>query len=157
MIATIRSAGWRKGYRGILPDGVLARVRPDPQRWEGLLSEPDPGVRHFIAEIEGLPVGWLCLGPSRDEDTAPGTGEIYACYVHPEYWRHGVGRALVATALHETGNAAPVILWVLTANHAARRFYETMGFALDGEEREPDHPAAAQEVRYLRPAGRPPV
>jgi GNAT superfamily N-acetyltransferase len=59
-------------------------------------------------------------------------GELDGLFVEPDLWGHGIGRALVDAATHEArkrGLALKVI-----ANPRARRFYESCGFTLEGEE-----------------------
>ena len=60
--------------------------------------------------------------------------EIAAIYILPQHWRKGAGRALCDRALAEARGRdyKAVTLWVLASNDDARRFYETMGFSLDG-------------------------
>jgi ribosomal protein S18 acetylase RimI-like enzyme len=90
-------------------------------------------LRVWVAESEGLVVGYAALGP----------GELEQLYVRPGYQGRGVGRLLLdqAKALEPQGLA----LWVFQRNTRARTFYEGHGFQLisftDGsrnEEREPD-------------------
>ena len=86
-------------------------------------------------------------------------GEVTAIYVDPPWWGTGAGQALMDAArqrLTERGFTT-VRLWVLAANHQARRFYERSGFALDGATA--GYPVARAdgsiielpEVRYARP------
>ena len=59
-------------------------------------------------------------------------GELDGLFVEPDLGGHGIGRALVDAATHEArkrGLALKVI-----ANPRARRFYESCGFTLEGEE-----------------------
>ena len=74
-------------------------------------------------------VGYAGVGPERDPGAPPKTGELYALFVHPDYWGTGAGRALTDAALTDLRNAdcGAVWLWVLEANTRARRFY--LGYA----------------------------
>lgn len=59
-------------------------------------------------------------------------GELDALFVEPDLWGRGIGRALVNAATQEArrkGLALSVI-----ANPSARRFYESCGFTIEGEE-----------------------
>ena len=59
-------------------------------------------------------------------------GELDGLFVEPDLWGHGIGRTLVDAATHgarQRGLALKVI-----ANPRARRFYESCGFAVEGEE-----------------------
>ena len=42
------------------------------------------------------------------------------------------------------------ILWVLEANDSARRFYEVMGFAVDGASKDVDMGGPIKAVRYRK-------
>jgi GNAT superfamily N-acetyltransferase len=77
--------------------------------------------------------------------------ELYALYVHPDWWSTGTGRALMDRVLTEVrAEGYPrIILWVLRDNRRARRFYERVGFQRKGAEH-PSFFAEVPEVRYRR-------
>lgn len=66
----------------------------------------------------------------------PGT-LIVALNVRPDSWRTGVGHSLCEFALREAPRRQweVVTVWVLDGNWRACRFYEALGFALDGADR----------------------
>jgi RimJ/RimL family protein N-acetyltransferase len=81
--------------------------------------------------------------------------------VAPEHWRRGVGRTLLRAAIDELSaeGAGDVTLWVLEGNRVAERFYEAMGFRLDGAEQRRPITGGATERRYrlrLGPSPAPP-
>jgi L-amino acid N-acyltransferase YncA len=130
-IATVHVRGWRAAYRDILPRDFLDALSIDEReaRWRRNLGETIAVT--FVAEEAGAVIGWASVGACRDEDATPGLGELWAIYVEPGRWRGGVGRALWTWGrrrLVERG-ARDVVVWVLEANHPARRFYEAVGFA----------------------------
>ena len=93
------------------------------------------GYPVFVAEQDGKIMGFCDLIPSRDKDADPwAVAEIEAIYILPPHWRTGAGRALCKSTLTTARGQdyQAVTLWVLTSNDAARRFYEAMGFRLDG-------------------------
>jgi ribosomal protein S18 acetylase RimI-like enzyme len=102
----------------------------------------------------GNVVGWTVVGPCRDPDRQePRHGEVLACYVHPRWWRKGAGRLLLeqgVAALVQAGRD-DISLWVLEANHRARRFYTAFGFEPDGARKLFDAGELVPEVRYRRP------
>lgn len=76
----------------------------------------------FVAEVAGEVAGFAAVVG----------GELDGLFVEPDLWGHGIGRALVDLATHEArkrGLALKVI-----ANPRARRFYESCGFTVEGEE-----------------------
>ena len=76
----------------------------------------------IVAEIDGLIAGFAAVVG----------GELDGLFVEPDLWGHGIGRALADAATNEArrrGLALKVI-----ANPRARRFYESCGFSVEGEE-----------------------
>jgi ribosomal protein S18 acetylase RimI-like enzyme len=103
---------------------------------------------------DGAIVGWVAYGTCRDPDRAgPRYGEIFACYVHPDWWRKGTGRLLMGHAIDGLVRSGrdDISLWVLEANDRARRFYEALGFAPDGTRKLVNFGVPVPEVRYRRP------
>lgn len=131
-ISQVRVASWRAVYRGLMPDGILDGMRVDGTRWDEAILGSTPQTSLLVVEDEGQIVGFSVLGPDRDggEDT----GEIVAIYLHPDVWDRGYGWALMehsVVALREHGFRRAV-LWVLSTNERARRFYETAAWIADG-------------------------
>ncbi|MCK1796675.1 GNAT family N-acetyltransferase [Streptomyces sp. XM4193] len=98
------------------------------------------------------------------EHTLP-AGELYAFYVHPRHWRHGVGRALMDAALGRwTQNGVrAAVLWVYERNVSARAFYEDHGWHHDPHTPPTGTPPDELELCYrrrlplpVRGPGRPP-
>jgi GNAT superfamily N-acetyltransferase len=152
-IETIRVHGWRTAYRSVFPAAELDALAIDEARWRQRLVEPPAGWWIGVAEEGGDVVGFVAIGPSRDER---GIGELYAIYVDPDAWSTGAGTALIARAeerLRET--YAVATLWVLDDNPRARRFYERAGWQPDGARKAEERlGVSAAEVRYrksLRP------
>jgi ribosomal protein S18 acetylase RimI-like enzyme len=134
-IAQIHVETWRAAYRGQMPDAVLDNLDVEKRAgfWNTHLTSQPSGT--FVAELKREVIGFCDLIPSRDKGSDPKeVGEIAAIYVHPEFWRNGAGEALCRFALRAARlqKYVSVTLWVLTSNVAARKFYETMGFSLDG-------------------------
>ena len=141
--------GWKVHYRGILPDAVLDAIDPEERlaaRRHALGEGAWPGVRNWVLEEDGAIRGWASAGPCRDDDLAPPGGvapseappadvvhELYAIYLDPELVGRGYGRALMQHCVAEARAAGhrEMVMWVLTGNERARRFYAAAGFAPD--------------------------
>ena len=75
----------------------------------------------LVAEVEGKVAGFAAIVG----------GELDGLFVEPKQWRRGIGAALVDAATHEArrkGLALTVI-----ASPTARDFYESCGFAIEGD------------------------
>lgn len=149
-IAKIQVAGWKAGYRGILPDGFLDRLDPEARvpMWERFLRNEE-GLM-LVARSSSEPLGFCHLIPSRDAD-GEHSAEITAIYVDPHHWRSGCGRRLFEVALASAADQgyAGMTLWVLTENSRGRGFYEAMGMHADGAMKTEERPGCTlHEVRY---------
>jgi GNAT superfamily N-acetyltransferase len=105
-------------------DDVLAR-------WRATLAEP--GVTVLVTD--GAFTSW------------DGDGRLRHLAVHPDRWGSGLGRQgveLAVAALRAAG-ATPT-LWVLVANHRARRLYEHLGWEPTGRARRAEWPPYPEEI-----------
>ncbi|NDC38832.1 MAG: GNAT family N-acetyltransferase [Proteobacteria bacterium] len=150
-IATVHTHSWQSTYRGQLPDSFLDQlsVPAREQRWRQDLAAKAFQVR--VAEQDGVIVGFVSFGPSRDPDAeADCTAEIFAIYLLAEAQGTGAGNALWQQAVGELkrGGYEAITVWVLDTNQKARRFYERMGCVLDGGQK--GATIGGQEVVELR-------
>jgi ribosomal protein S18 acetylase RimI-like enzyme len=96
-----------------------------------------PDARVFVLEDQNEVHGFCRIGPSREQDVPPETGEVFAINVAPSHWRKGYGQTLlkeVVSYMRQDGYQA-ITLWVLNDNQRALRFYEKLGFSPDGATR----------------------
>ncbi|HYN18939.1 MAG TPA: GNAT family N-acetyltransferase [Actinomycetes bacterium] len=143
---------WQAAYRGQMPDGYLDGLRSEDRaaHWEGALGREDLRGVILVAERAGEIVGFAVVGPSRDPE---GAGELYVINVDPDAWGTGAGRALLEAAQAELARLgfAESVLWVLSGNTRARRFYEIAGWVADGSSRTSEvFGVTVDEVRYRR-------
>ncbi len=151
-LAMTHVAAWHEAYADILPRDVLASVTIDRRRSGWVRALADPKRQNIVCDFDGEVAGFASFGTSRDGDATPDTAELIGLYVHPRYWRRGVGRALwIAVAEQVDAWYAATTLWVLRDNVRARRFYESVGFGPTIErERASPRLGGAVEVRYRR-------
>jgi len=135
-LAHIHVQGLRDAYGGIVDPNWLDNLTDDAQeqQWREWL---DPAQRPVLMAFDdqGASMGFVNYGRLRTPP--PGSspirplysGEIYALYVLPQYWRQGVGARLMREAA--LGLAAmkhkSLCLWVLEKNERAGGFYKKMG------------------------------
>ncbi len=153
-IGAIRVAAWRATYDGVVPAAILARMDPGRNAawFARRLAQGSMGAELLVIEQAKVIRGYAVAGPARDDDAA-GLGEVEAIYLAPEARGNGLGtRLLEATCRRLAGSGfAAAVLWVLTANEPARRFYEARGFEPDGAARILDFEGSPiEEVRYRR-------
>ncbi|MEO5953711.1 MAG: GNAT family N-acetyltransferase [Chloroflexia bacterium] len=137
-IAYIHVDTWQSAYRGMIPDTYLDTLSLSQRGnwWLKTLTDPDDPTFVFVAlDDQGQPVGFVEGGPQRNKDI-PIDGELYAIYVLKQNQGQGHGRDLFLATVRELHkqNINNMILWVLKDNAPARRFYESMGGELTGEQ-----------------------
>jgi GNAT superfamily N-acetyltransferase len=135
---------WQAAYTHVFPQKQLAELSVDQRARQWRMWPP------LAAEADGIVVGFVSVGASRDADA---DGELFAIYVDPNHWRTGIGRDLITAGeerLRELGHEEAT-LWVLAKNPRARRFYERVGWRHDGATRPIEiFGIEVPEVRYRK-------
>jgi GNAT superfamily N-acetyltransferase len=152
-IADLAVRSWREGFKGIVPEEIDPERAWRPDRIEARLEgRVDDGTRILVAERGEEVAGFVLHGPCRDDDAGPEAGEIWALYVDPARWRAGVGRALVEAAVEDLRAAdfAESTVWTLADSPRNLRFYEALGFELDGAQQRRESFGAPLELRLRR-------
>jgi GNAT superfamily N-acetyltransferase len=134
-IARVHAQSWLETYQGIIPDEVLGSFNLEmrTQRWQTILSEPDPSQANGVLLQDGEVVGFFSAGPERDKDPLY-TGELYAIYLLESHQGKGLGKQLFDASvefLKQQGHTN-MLLWALKGNKtigfyehmAGRRIYE---------------------------------
>ena len=142
-IARIYIDSWNASFGELLSQADRTVTIELSERWRRDLALPVPH-RWWVAETEGVIVGFAGIGPSRDP-VDPHLGELDTIAVDTPYWRTGVGRALISQALHylKVDGYREAILWTVRGYGQAIAFYEAMGWRRDGAVRD-----AGRQVRF---------
>jgi GNAT superfamily N-acetyltransferase len=152
-VARVHVRSWQVAYRGLLPDDYLDRLAPADWAARYTFAEATAGLpRTTVVVGEDGICGFATTGSSRDPD-AEGAGELYAIYVHPDWWHRGVGRLLIGDVRSRLAEQrfSGAVLWVLMGNERAERFYRSDGWEPDGHRRLQDvHGITVDEIRYAR-------
>lgn len=125
-LATVHSRAWLGAYRGIIPFRQLKSLieRRTEAWWRGAIRSRDVVL---VLEFSGEVVGYATCGPSRTNRRFE--GEIYELYVDPDHQGIGFGEYLFEGCrgiLDQNCNRG-LIVWVLSENESATRFYYARG------------------------------
>jgi GNAT superfamily N-acetyltransferase len=107
------------------------------QRFERAIAQA-LDVEVWLAHDDLRPIGYGSFGPDRLDEQAINGYELYALYLHPQFWRQGIGRRLHDHLMHRLVDRGGkrLTLWVLEINARARGFYEALGWVASGQSRE---------------------
>jgi GNAT superfamily N-acetyltransferase len=98
---------------------------------EQLLANPDAihlppaqiaNGQVIVAELDGQIAGFAAVVG----------GELDGLFVEPDLWGRGIGRALIDAAAHQARQKG--LSLTVIAQPGARRFYESCGFSVEGDE-----------------------
>jgi GNAT superfamily N-acetyltransferase len=133
-VASVHVHSWQIGYRNLLPDDYLDRLRPEDRATHYDFENSDPHQPATIVALHGKTIiGFATTATARDFEL-PRLGELCALYVDPDNWGRGVGTALVSAARATLVSLGfqHAILWILKGNTRAERFYRMHGWKPGG-------------------------
>lgn len=132
-VAQTHISSWQEMYKEFIPESILQNlsIQERTQQWQNLINQ---GVKVLVSEVDNKIIGFASICAFRDAKEEQASGEISAIYLHPKYWRKGLGSQLCLAALAELTamEYKKVYLWVLSDNRQARSFYESLGFESTG-------------------------
>jgi GNAT superfamily N-acetyltransferase len=133
-VAQIHVRSWQVGYRDLLPADYLHGLRAEDRAARYDLGNRDPSRPVTLVAVDGDDIWGFATIAQTD---APACGELAALYVSPEWWRSGVGSALVAAARQKllAFGHREAVLWMLSGNTRAEKFYTRDGWVKDGGQR----------------------
>jgi len=133
-------AAWRAAYPGKCEPSVLRDVAPfGAEEWRRRIDAAGDVI--VAIDEDGVIAGYVHTAtPTRDADEPDGVAEIVALNVHPDCFRRGVGRELLAAALERIRAAGWRVcsVWTLDDNHRSLPLYGSFGFRRDGARRTDD-------------------
>lgn len=150
-MAEIHMRSWEAAYSGIIPDHYIREKNTArPALWAKVIT--DSNDRHYIIKHKNISVGILAVAPSRDDDLDDDVYEVHGIYLHPDYYRKGIGTQAMDFALNlaQQKDKKSMVLWVLKDNINSRSFYEKCGFAHDGTEKQMTMGKILTAFRYRR-------
>lgn len=152
-IALINSKSFQQAFKGIIPDDFLdGRFSYESLR-ERLNKELDEGTTsNCIMYKDDIPVGMLTFMKDSYKERDESEIDLGRIYLLPEYWGKNIGIEFIDWLCKELKNKGfvKVALWVVEENLRARKFYEKVGFAHDGEIRIINPGREIKEYRYTK-------
>lgn len=126
-VATVHDEAWRSAYRGLIPGAELEKLisRRGPGWWEAAIRK---GNRIALLGFGDEVAGYANYGRNRARALTY-DGEIYELYLRPQFMGLGLGRQLFQAARKDLNahGLDSMVIWALSDNEAATRFYRAMG------------------------------
>ena len=133
-MAEVHMRSWEVAYKDIIPEEYIRdKNATRPAMWEKSLAEGK--YPHRVIQLNGKTVGNMCVAPPQDDDLDDNFYELHGIYLHPDYYRQGIGTQAMSVALDIARNLDKKFLtvWVFAENINSIKFYEKCGFVADGK------------------------
>jgi ribosomal protein S18 acetylase RimI-like enzyme len=150
-MAEIHMRSWEAAYKDILSaEYIREKNAKCPELWKNILTEMK--YPQYIIQKDDKTVGILSIGLPIDDDLDDDYYELYGIYLHPDYYRQGIGTQVMEFVYSNarTLDKRYITLWVFAENTSSIRFYEKCGFAMDGKEQTRDFGKAMKCVRMRK-------
>lgn len=88
-----------------------------------------------MIQLDGKTVGIMNVAPPQDDDLGETYYELHGIYLHPDYYRRGIGTRAMEFALNKAQNLGKKVMtvWVFADNANSIKFYEKCEFIADGK------------------------
>ena len=152
-IALINSKSFQQTFRGIIPEDFLEERFSYERLKERLYKELNEGTTiSCIMYKDDIPVGMLTFAQDDYKERDNSEIDLWRIYLLPEYWGQNLGKEFIDWGIKELTRKGyeKVALWVVEENERARKFYEKVCFAHDGEIRIINPGREIKEYRYIK-------
>lgn len=150
-MAEIHMRSWEVAYKDIIPmDYIREKNATRPALWQRIVT--DENTSKYVIQIGEKIVGFMDIAPSRDDDANDDIYELHGIYLHPDYYRQGIGTQAINVAFDKARGKGKTVmtLWVLEENSSSISFYKKSGFAADGNSKILDYGKPIKCIRMSR-------
>ena len=150
-MAEVHMRSWEVAYKDIIPSEYIREknsTRPD--MWKKNLEEGQ--YPHRVILFERKIIGIMCFGAPQDHDVGEDTWELHYIYLHPDYFRRGIGTQAMNYAFDSSKDLGKKLMnvWVLAENTSSIKFYEQCGFVADGKNKTLDYGKLLDGIRMRK-------
>lgn len=143
-VQEVVTLSWNKTYEKSIPHVIQMRFLYEAYSKEALIDRMHHS-HFFIAEKNKQIVGFANFSSSDQCEQV----ELGALYLHPNFKRQGIGKALFKTGIKRIGNVKRVLVHVEKHNESAQAFYKKIGFTYVKEFEELFYGHPLQSIQLL--------
>ena len=151
VMADILMRSWEAAYTGIIPEEYIREKNATrPAMWEKNLAAGQ--YPHKVILLGDTVVGIMRFDQPQDGDVGEAFYELHYIYLHPDYFRKGIGTKAMeyAFACARDMGKEFMTVWVLAENTNSIKFYEKCGFAADGKTKSLDYGKPLECIRMRK-------
>ena len=135
-MAEVGMRSWEAAYKHILPaDYIREKNATRPQQFRESIT--DENTTAYVIQKDGKTAGIMKLAPPADDDVDDTFYEMHYIYLHPDYFRQGIGAQAMKFAFQKARELGKtfMVIWVFAENTNTIEFYKKCGFIADNKSR----------------------
>ena len=133
-MAEILMRSWEVAYKGIIPDEYIREKNASrPEQYKRAITAKN--TDSYVIRRDGKTVGIMRVASPQNDDVGDDFYELHYIYLHPDYYRQGIGSKAMVYAFNIACNLGKkyMVVWVFADNVNSIKFYEKCGFRADGK------------------------
>jgi len=133
-MAEILMRSWEVAYKGIIPDEYIREKNASrPEQYKRAITAKN--TDSYVIRRDGKTVGIMRVASPQNDDVGDDFYELHYIYLHPDYYRQGIGSKAMVYAFNIACNLGKkyMVVWVFADNINSIKFYEKCGFRADGK------------------------
>jgi GNAT superfamily N-acetyltransferase len=149
-IAEVCALSYAAAYKDIMPaDYIRTRNASRPASFYVI---PEGNDNVYIVLYDGKAVGIMKAALPLDADMGDDAYELHYIYLHPDFFRKGIGTKAMEFAFKKARglNKSIMTVWVLAENINSINFYKKCGFAADGGKKTKEYGRVLELVRMRK-------
>jgi L-amino acid N-acyltransferase YncA len=142
---------WEATYKGIMPANYIRKKNATRHDlYKRVIT--DGNDSSYVIEYNGKTVGIMKIAPPTDNDVSDDTYELHYIYLHPDYFRMGIGSKTIEFAFNKARCLGKkyMTVWVLDENVNSIAFYQKSGFITDGKVMDSEYGKKDGRIRMKR-------
>jgi GNAT superfamily N-acetyltransferase len=128
-MAEIHARSWEIAYKDIIPMEFIKEKNATRQAlYQRIITNEN--TTQYVIQENCKTVGIMRVAPSQDNDVDDSTYELHCIYLHPDYYRKGIGTQAIDFAFGKALDLGKkyMTVWVFAENENAIKFYGKCGF-----------------------------
>lgn len=131
-MAEIHARSWEAAYKDIIPmEYIKEKNTTRPALYQRIITNDN--TKDYVIQVNGKTAGIMGVAPARDNDVDDDFYELRGIYLHPDFYRQGIGTQALDFAFDKARKLGKkfMIVWVFAENGNAVKFYEKCGFTAE--------------------------
>lgn len=133
-MAEVHMRSWEVAYKDIIPAEFIKEKNANrPALYQQNITNENN--KKYVIQLNSKTVGIMFVALPQDDDVGDNCYELHGIYLHPDYYRQGIGTQAMDFAYDIARGFGKTVMtvWVFEDNTNSIKFYKKCGFAKDGK------------------------